>query len=305
MVVARQRPGEEQPPSSGKRPPAPPTPIDPDRPTRADALRRIAAEVERPPGSGQPVPRRHRRVVRPVRRRPGRPVDLRRFAAPRSASPPSTASPTRSSAGSRLLPADSPAAGMRAISRREVVSSSAHVLTRTPSSSPRRSTRGGIRSVCFAPIIFHDEPARPLRALPRPRPRLVPGGDGPRPRLRRPDGVGRRPPPAQRIGPVAGRPPRGGPGARDPAEPVPRDRRHRRRDRRGDRAADPARHDPRLPGRPRAGMCEPIAFKGVFSAGPSRTGRSCASGSAAGSPAGPRRTTRRSTSATRRPTRGP
>ena len=45
MVVARQRSGEEPPPSSGKRPPAPPTPIDPDRPTRADALRRIAAEV--------------------------------------------------------------------------------------------------------------------------------------------------------------------------------------------------------------------------------------------------------------------
>ena len=45
MVVARQRPGEEPPPSSGERPPAPPTPLDPDRPTRADALRRIAAEV--------------------------------------------------------------------------------------------------------------------------------------------------------------------------------------------------------------------------------------------------------------------
>ena len=45
MVVARQPPGEEPPPSSGKRSPAPPTPLDPDRPTRADALRRIAAEV--------------------------------------------------------------------------------------------------------------------------------------------------------------------------------------------------------------------------------------------------------------------
>ena len=52
MVVARQPPGEEPPPSSGKRSPAPPTPLDPDRPTRADALRRIAAEVSGRPDLG-------------------------------------------------------------------------------------------------------------------------------------------------------------------------------------------------------------------------------------------------------------
>ena len=91
-----------------------------------------------------------------------------------------------------------------------------------------------------------------------------------------------------------------------PAEPDPGRRGHRPGDRRRGAPADRVRHDPRLPRRPRAGMCEPIAFQGTFIGvadpapenlrgrdrrGPDRLGRRaqarpCGSGDAAADPRG-------------------
>ena len=89
-------------------------------------------------------------------------------AATRSASPPSTASRTRSSTGSRRLPADAPAAGLQAIGRAR-----SSTLRDAAGDSPTgertaTSTPGTASGASASPrSIFRDEPARPPGPLPR------------------------------------------------------------------------------------------------------------------------------------------
>ena len=148
------------------------------------------------------------------------------------------------------LTSDSRVAGIQAIESRDVVLLR-DVLVDATGAARDVYSRNGIRSVCLTPIIFHDEPLG-LFVLYHDR---VHDWSPEETALARAFADQMASAVAhhrlERIGPVAGGPPRGGPGARHPAEPVPRDRRHRRRDRRGDRAADPARHDPGLSRRPR------------------------------------------------------
>ena len=146
MVVAHQRPGEEPPPTPGA-----------DVPTRADALRRIAAEVSGHQDLDRPVPGRHRRGVRAVRRPAGRPVAVRRQP---DAAPPGR--PARAVAGDPRDHRD-PAAGRphaRAWTRsaqREV-----RILTgdfgRTLPKIRTIYRRAGVRSICYVPIVFRDVP---------------------------------------------------------------------------------------------------------------------------------------------------
>ena len=156
MVVARQRPGEEPPPSSGKRPPAPPTPIDPDRPTRADALRRIAAEVS----GRQDLGSLFRDVIDESFALFG--VDQAGLWTYDDSPTPLTLVAQRGLSEEIIaivdtLPRDAQTAGMGAL-RERVVRVIDGDLSPTP---PRLRTiyrRAGVRTICFVPIVFRDVP---------------------------------------------------------------------------------------------------------------------------------------------------
>ena len=232
MVVARQRPGEEQPPSSGKRPPAPPTPIDPDRPTRADALRRIAAEVS----GRQDLGSLFRDVIDESFALFG--VDQAGLWTYDDSPTPLTLVAQRGLSEEIIaivdtLPRDAQTAGMGAL-RERVVRVIDGDLSPTP---PRLRTiyrRAGVRTICFVPIVFRDEPARPARALPHDRLRLDRRRDRPRPRLRRPHRDRHRQCPAGRLDADDGRAAAGDLRPRRPAQPAP-----------GRRTASPRRSWPR------------------------------------------------------------
>ena len=156
MVVARQRPGEEPPPSSGKRPPAPPTPIDPDRPTRADALRRIAAEVS----GRQDLGGLFRDVIDESFALFG--VDQAGLWTYDDSPTPLTLVAQRGLSEEIIaivdtLPRDAQTAGMGAL-RERIVRVIDGDLSPTP---PRLRTiyrRAGVRTICFVPIVFRDVP---------------------------------------------------------------------------------------------------------------------------------------------------
>ena len=223
-----------------------------DRPRPPHPSRRAAPDRrrgQRPPGSGQPVPRRHRRVVRPVRGRPGRPVDLRRFAdAPDPRRP---ARPVRGDHRDRRHAAAGrpdrgdgcPPRADRPGHRRRP---EPHPATAPDDLPARRRTDHLLR-----PDRLPRRPARAARAVPHDRLRLDRGRDRPRPRLRRPHRDRHRQCAPGRLDADDDRAAAGDLRARRPAQPAPGRGRHRPGDRGRGRPVDRPRHDPGLSGRPR------------------------------------------------------
>ena len=156
MVVARQRPGEEPPPSSGKRPPAPPPPIDPDRPTRADALRRIAAEVS----GRQDLGGLFRDVIDESFALFG--VDQAGLWTYDDSPSPLTLVAQRGLSEEIIaiidtLPRDAQTAGMGALRERTVRVIDGDLSPPRPGSG-RSTGAAGVRTICFVPIVFRDVP---------------------------------------------------------------------------------------------------------------------------------------------------
>ena len=234
------RAGEEPPPAAAAR--------------SSDARRRAAPDRrrgQRPARPRRPVPRRHRRVVRAVRRRPGRPVDVRRLADAAERWPRSAACRRRSSSSSPRCPRDATTAGMTAI-REQRVQVMGGDLGSTLPGLREIYRRAGIRTICFVPIVFRDEPLGLLVLYHHSDYAWTRRRDGPRPRVRRPHGDRHRQRPAGRVDADAGRPP----ARRSPSWPAASTASrtstgHRPGHRRRGASADRPRHDPRLPRRPR------------------------------------------------------
>ena len=125
--------------------------------------------------------------------------------------------------------------------------------------------RAGVRTICYVPIVFRDEPLGLLVLYHLDRLRVDGRRDRPRPRLRRPHGDRHRQRPAGRIDADAGRPPAGDLRARRPAQPPPGRRRHRPGDRgRGAAGSSTTTRSGSTGSTTTPGMCEPIAFQGTF-----------------------------------------
>ena len=207
MVVARQRPVKD--PAARRR--------SHDLPTRAAALRRIAAEVSGRQDLDGLFQRRHRRGLHAVRRRPGRPVDLRRLARRRSRLV------AQRGLSREILEIVATLAARRPDGRDGPRSASARSASSTASSRrPCPTVRAhlprapGIRTICFVPIVFRDVAARPARPLP---PRPTTPGRPTRPSSPAPSPTTWRPPSATPGWPIRpGRWPAGC--ARSPSSPA-------------------------------------------------------------------------------------
>ena len=162
----------------------------------------------------------------------------------------------------------------------------------------------GVGSICFVPLVFGDEALGAARPVPPRAVRLDAGASGPWPAR----SATRWPRPSAARGSAESR--RTSPHAcvdRGPRRPA---QRHRRPGGIGEaivaeaKRLDRARHDPRLPRRPRDRLVRADRVRGHLPRhAPSRTPRRSASRSAKGSPAGSRSTASRPSRQRRRPTR--
>ena len=220
-----------------------------DLPTRAAALRRIAAEVsEHPDLDGL-----FRDVIDEALTLFGvdqaglwtyhdGPVSLR-LVAQRGLSPEILEIVAR-------LPREPRSAGMDALREREVRVVGGKLETTVPKVRAAYR-RAGIHTICFVPIVFRDAGPRPAGPVSPDRARLDTRRDRARAGVRGPHGDGDRQRAAGRHDPLDGRPVAGDRRAGRPAEPPPGRRGHRPRDRGRGRDPPRPRHDPRLSGRPR------------------------------------------------------
>ena len=257
MVPAGQRPDDEARTTPAASPP-------PDAPTRADALRRIAAEVS----GRQDLAGLFEDVLDESFALFG--VDRAGLWLYDDRPPPLSLAAQRGlSTGSSRAHRDPPA--RRADGRHAGPPRAARPRPgRRPRVDRCRTLRddlppGRRPDVCYVPLVFGDEPLGLLVLYHRDALRLDRRRDGPGARLRRPHGHGHRQRPAGRIDADAGRPPAVDLRPGRPAEPDPGRRRHRPGDRRARRAASSTTtRSGSTAWTTRRATCEPIAFQGTF-----------------------------------------